>query len=44
MTEHRLAVTVWGVANFMSGTESLDNLLEQLSAHDLQENLTDLLK
>ena len=44
MTEHRLGVTVWGVAGFMSGTDSLDNLLEQLSAHDLQENLTRLME
>ena len=44
MTEHRLGVTVWGVGEFMSGTDSLDNLLEQLSAHNLQENLTRLLE
>ncbi|CAI8050401.1 Peptide chain release factor 1 [Geodia barretti] len=44
VTEHRLGVTVWGVAGFMSGTDSLDNLLEQLSAHDLQENLTRLME
>ena len=44
MTEHRLGVTVWGVADFMCGAESLDSLLEQLSAHDLQQNLTRLLE
>jgi peptide chain release factor 1 len=44
VTEHRLGVTVWGVGEFMSGTDSLDNLLEQLSAHNLQENLTRLLE
>ena len=42
MTEHRLSVTVWGVAEFMSGVESLDNLLEQLYTHDLHQRLTDL--
>ena len=44
VTEHRLSVTVWGVTEFMSGAESLDNLLEQLSAHNLQENLTKLME
>jgi peptide chain release factor 1 len=44
VTEHRLGVTVWGVGEFMSGIDSLDNLLEQLSAHDLQENLTRLME
>ena len=42
VTEHRLSVTVWGVADFMSGMESLDNLIEQLTAHDIQQNLTAL--
>ena len=43
VTEHRLGVTVWGIADFMSGAESLDHLVEQLSAHDMQQNLTYLL-
>lgn len=43
MTDHRLGVTVWGIADFMSGANSLDNLMEQLSAHDMQQNLNYLL-
>ena len=42
VTEHRLSVTVWGVADFMSGVESLDNLIDQLTAHDIQLNLNAL--
>ena len=42
VTEHRLGVTVWGVADFMSGIESLDNLIDQLTAHDIQLNLNAL--
>ena len=42
VTEHRLGVTVWGVADFMSGVESLDNLIDQLTAHDIQLNLNAL--
>ena len=44
MTEHRLGVTVWGVLDFMSGTDSLDDLIEQLNTHDLQQNLADWLQ
>ena len=43
MTEHRLGETVWGVAEFMSGAESLDGLLEQLRVHKTQQNLASLL-
>lgn len=44
VTEHRLGVTVWGVLDFMSGTDSLDDLIEQLNTHDLQQNLADWLQ
>lgn len=44
VTEHRGGITVWGVAEFMSGGESLDNLLETLRAYDIQQNLAGLLE
>ena len=44
VTEHRLGVTVWGVADFMGGVESLDNLVEQLIAHHFHQDLDNLLQ
>ena len=43
VTEHRGGITVWGVAEFMSGEEALDNLLETLKVHSTQQSLASLL-
>ena len=44
VTEHRLGVTVWGISDFMNGTDSLNDLIEQLNTHYLQQNLADWLQ
>ena len=43
MTEHRIGTTTWGVQEFMSGGELLDDLLEQLRMNDTQQHLANLL-